>query len=123
MAYDINALANLWDEEMVSLPPGQPALIGRAANLDFLKQGQQAMANVEILGYTQDWREVRQVGEFAFEWGIIRSRTRAGLDTRETEHNFKVMRVLKRQPEGSWKIYRTIWNELPEEKAPEKPKQ
>ncbi len=30
MAYDINALANLWDEEMVSLPPGQPALIGRA---------------------------------------------------------------------------------------------
>src|SRR5574340_439880 len=50
MAYDVNALAELWDEDMVSLPPGQPAIIGLSANIDFLKQSQKAMANVEILG-------------------------------------------------------------------------
>jgi ketosteroid isomerase-like protein len=116
MAYDINGLAELWDEDIVSLPPGMPPLIGLSANIDFLKQSQKAMANVEILGYTQDWREVRQVGEYAFEWGIIRSRMRSAADQKEVEQDFKVMRVLKRQPAGTWKVYRTIWNDLPAEK-------
>src|SRR5574340_882722 len=100
MAYDVNALAELWDVDMVSLPPGQPAIIGLSAN-------------VEILGYTQDWKEVRQVGEYAYEWGISRSRMRSPADQKEVEQDFKVMRVLKRHPEGTWKVYRAIWNDLP----------
>ncbi len=123
LAFDVEKLAGTWDDEIVALPPNSKPIVGKAANHDFLQNQQKAMANVEILSYEESWDEVRVLGEYAYEYGTIRSRIRQVNATNETPLEFNVLRVLKKQPSGTWKIYRTIWNDRRPAGAPpeEKP--
>ena len=111
LAFDVDKLTATWDDEIVSLPPNSKPLAGKAANHEYLLSQQKAMANVEILGYEETWDEVRILGEYAYEYGSIRSRIRQVNAKDETPLEYNVMRVLKKQPSGIWKIYRTIWND------------
>jgi ketosteroid isomerase-like protein len=111
LAFDIDKLTNSWDDEIVSMPPNSKPITGKAANHEFLQGQQKAMANVEILGYEETWDEVRILGEYAYEVGSIRSRIRQFNAKEETPLEYNVVRVLKKQPSGAWKIYRTIWND------------
>ena len=122
MAYDVNAIAGLCDDEVVVLPPGQPPIVGIEAYRAYLQQGAKGFSNVEILAYNQQWQEVRQLGDYAYEWGSIEMRTRPAGGNQETRTVMNVMRVLKRQPSGEWKIYRSIWNpaQAAQQLAPEK---
>ena len=110
MAYNVNAIADLCDDDVVVLAPEHPPIQGKAAYLDYLQQGAKGFENVDILAYNQQWQEVRLTGEFAYEWGAIQMRTRAANASVETETVMNVMRILKREPGGDWKIYRSIWN-------------
>jgi len=120
LAFDVDKLASIWDNEIVSMPPGSKPIVGAAANHEFLASQQKAMANVEILAYEETWDEVRILGEYAYEYGSIRSRIRQAGEKEETALEFNVMRVLKKQPTGIWKVYRTIWNDRKSPATPEK---
>jgi hypothetical protein len=63
---------------------------------------------VEIVEYVLDIQEVRLLSDHAFQWGTYRhsTRSRAGGETVHT--GGKLMRILQRQPDASWKIHRTI---------------
>jgi ketosteroid isomerase-like protein len=111
LAFDVDKLTSTWDDEIVSLPPNSKPLVGKAANHDFLEAQRKAATNLEILGYEESWEEVRILGEYAYEYGSIRSRLRQANAKDETPQEFNVMRILKKQPSGAWKIYRTIWND------------
>jgi len=111
LAFDVDKLTGTWDDEVVSIPPGSKPIVGKAANHEFLQSQQKAMANVEILSYEETWDEVRILGEYAYEYGTIRSRIRQQNAKDETPLEYNVMRVLKKQPSGAWKIYQTIWND------------
>ena len=111
LAFDVDKLTGTWDDEIVAMPPNAKPVVGKAANHEFLLSQQKAMTNVEILSYEENWDEVRTLGEYAYEYGSIRSRIRQANAKDETALEFNVMRVLKKQPSGAWKIYRTIWNE------------
>jgi len=111
LAYDVEALASLWTDDMVSLPPGHPPIVGREANRAFLDKGRQESAKYDILSYNQQWQEVREVGEYAFEWGTISTRTREVTSGKERAVTFNAMRVLKREADGAWRVHRTLWNE------------
>jgi ketosteroid isomerase-like protein len=126
LAFDVDKLTSTWDDEIVSLPPNAKPIAGKAANVKFLESQQKAMANVEILGYEETWDEVRILGEYAYEYGSLRSRIRQQNAKDETPLEFNVMRVLRKQPSGAWKVYRTIWNDRntsagEKEKRTEKP--
>lgn len=122
MAYDVNAISELCDDEVVVMPPEHAPIQGKEAYRAFLQQGAKGFENIEILAYNQQWQEVRTVAEYAYEWGSIQMRTRPAAGQAETQTTMDVMRVLKRQPSGAWKIYRTIWNAaIPAQQlAPEK---
>lgn len=120
LAFDIDKLTALWDDEIVSMPPNSKPIVGIEANHAYLAAQQKAMANVDILGYEETWDEVRILGEYAYEYGTIRSRIRQVNAKEETPLEFNVMRVLKKEPTGIWKVYRTIWNDRMEVKKPEK---
>ena len=111
LAFDVDKLTSTWDDEVVSMPPNAGPVVGKAANHEFLLAQQKAMTNVEILSYEETWDEVRTLGEYAYEYGSIRSRIRQVNAKDETLLEFNVMRVLKKQPSGAWKVYRTIWND------------
>ena len=65
-------------------------------------------SSVEILESVLDIQEVKVLGDHAFQWGTYRYslRPRAGGETVHTSG--KLMRILQRQPNGSWKMHRSI---------------
>lgn len=114
-AQDFATLRGLMSDEAVVLAPGRPPLRG-AAELDAAFSGQASSAPThDVLDYAFRWEEVRIVGSHAFEWGLIEGamRPRGDADAASTRYRYNVMRVLRREPDGEWKVHRTIWNDAP----------
>ena len=121
LALDVKALELLWDPDIVSMPPGHPAVNGLEANNAYLEQEAKAMENFQILGYEQAWQEVRIAGDYAYELGTVQTRIGPMNPGPEVDTTYNMMRILKKQPDGSWRIYRAIWNNASAPKNPEKP--
>lgn len=128
LALDVRALELLWDPEIVTMPPGHAAISGLEGNRAYLEQEAKEMENFQILGYEQAWQEVRIMGDYASEYGTIQTRVSPMNPGPEVDRTYNIMRVLKKQADGSWLIYRAIWNSAlpaksavkPEEAAPPK---
>ena len=106
---DSCALAALWTDDIVSLRPGEPPLRGREANAASLARTLAARGSAETLGYAIDFAEVVIAGDLAYEWGTYREGLRARRHEEPLLREGHVMRVLARQPDGEWKIARTIF--------------
>ena len=63
----------------------------------------------EVLEYRMEFEEVKVFGNYAIEWGAIRGATRDLATGRVTQSEYHLMRVLRRQSNGRWKVYRSIW--------------
>ena len=111
MAYDVEALTALWTEDGVLLIPQHAPIVGKEALRAFYEQQRDAMANVEVTAYEEQWQEVRIVGDYAYQWGQIHGRTRKGQGKDETSTVVNALRILKRDEDGAWKVARAIWNE------------
>ncbi len=113
-AYDVDALASLWTDDVVTMPPAMAPIVGKKANRDLLEAAAKQAKQLDILEYDQKWQEIEILGDYAYEWGIFRSTVK--LKTGQSEpmkSEFRVMRILKRQTDGGWKVYRSIWNSAP----------
>ena len=105
---DFETLRSLMDPEAVALPPGGPARSGVELQESFAEMRAQ-YAEIEILDYKLDFQEVVVQGDYAFEWGTIRGRSRPRGAAEVEESTYHVLRILRRREDG-WKVYRTIWN-------------
>lgn len=94
-----------WTDDFVLLQPAGPILRGRSTIAEAFGGVE---SSVEILESVLDIQEVKLLGDYAFQWGTYHYsvRPRAGGETVRT--NGKLMRILQRQPDGSWKMHRTI---------------
>jgi uncharacterized protein (TIGR02246 family) len=117
-AGDIATLATLWTDDAVALPPGEQPVIGIGAIREWLKKGQESGGRFEITEYRIDFQETRVLGDEAIEWG----RTRVSMRPKGGEGSMtisgSILRVLRRQPDGAWKVARAIWNMDPPAKEP-----
>lgn len=130
MALDEPSLESLWTDDIVIMQPGAPPIVGRDANVARLKAELKSLRDQQILAYNEQFQEVRIEGDWAYEWGTISGRTTPfSGEGKETDYKFNAMRILQRQPDGSWKIARAIYNDAEppapkaEEKKPEPKKQ
>lgn len=119
-AFDVEALVSRWTDDIVALPPGQAPIVGKAAGRADLERQQEQSRGFEIVEYEQNWEEVQVAGDYAFEWGIFKGAVRPPNGGDLIRYHFKVLRVLRREPDG-WKVHRTIWNDMPAEDVPEEP--
>jgi ketosteroid isomerase-like protein len=105
---DIDAIVSQWTEDFVILPPAGPIVRGRSANAAAAEQGRTQMQAFIPVDYVVDVEEITVAGDYAFEWGTYRSsiRPRTGGDV--MSYSGKLMRILQRQPDGSWKMHRTM---------------
>ena len=109
LRYDPAALAALSTEDVVMLPPGAAPVRGRDAVRAGLEQSK-ATAD-EVLEYREDFEETLVFGEYAVEWGWISGTERPSRGGELRRSRYHVMRVLKRQPDGSWRVHRSIFCE------------
>ena len=106
-ANDAEALGRLVTEDAVLMPPNQPAVVGRAAVIDWFA-GVVTQARTTGIGVPQ--REVIVAGDWAIErgsfvWNIAPA---AGGAPIEDHGNF--LAIHQRQVDGTWKVTRNIWN-------------
>jgi metallo-beta-lactamase class B len=106
---DLDVLMDLLDDEIVSLMPGSE-ISGKDAARKLMEQYAAAGKDFETVEYVQDWKDVRIEGSYAFEWGVFRSKVRKKSDGTVIESANRVLRILKRQPDGFWKVFRTMMN-------------
>ena len=110
-AGDFATLRSIMSDDAAVMPPGGRVIRGREAlDTSFAAMGD-AQSHSEVLEYRFDWQEVRVLGEYAFEWGYIHGKERDKKTGDVRVERYHVMRILQRQPDGSWKVHRTIWNE------------
>jgi uncharacterized protein (TIGR02246 family) len=104
LANDAAMMMSQWTDDFVLLPPARPIMRGRSV----IAEAFQGVESPEIVDYVLDIQEVKLLGDHAFQWGTYHysARPRAGGETVRTDG--KLMRILQRQPDGSWKMYRGI---------------
>ncbi|MCI0713252.1 MAG: nuclear transport factor 2 family protein [Chloroflexi bacterium] len=103
-AQDFERLRELWTEDCVIIPPQGPIQHG-TASLGTNRSPQEN--DIEILEYIEEFEEVEILGNVAYEWGIIRGKSRVA--SGEVQDSlYRVMRILKKV-DGDWKIHRSIW--------------
>ena len=107
---DVASLAALWTDDAVALPPGEAPVVGIEAIRKWLAASQPDPSAVEIVDYVLEFKEVTIRGEEAIEWGrsSVALRPRGAASILRASGN--LMRVLKRQADGSWKVSRSVWN-------------
>lgn len=108
-AGDFAALRALVDDNAVMLPPGgAPQRGAKDFDATFERMNSSPRTH-EVIEYRLEFEEVKVFGNYAVEWGAIRGATREIATGRVNQSEYHVMRVLRRQSNGSWKIYRSIW--------------
>jgi uncharacterized protein (TIGR02246 family) len=108
-AGDFATLRTIMSDEAVVLPPGGKPQVGKAdLDASFARMAA-APRTHEVLAYTFDLSEPEIAGSFAFEHGAIRGAMRNLEDGTVEESSYHVLRVLRKEADGEWRVYRTIW--------------
>jgi ketosteroid isomerase-like protein len=92
-------LAKLWDNDAVRIQPGRPVEIGKAVIYANDKQWE-ASGGHGALCYVAEIQNVQIAGDWAFEWGYLSYKDSA----KTPALRGKVSRVMKLQPDGTWKF-------------------
>jgi uncharacterized protein (TIGR02246 family) len=109
LARDVEALTALWDDDGVLLQPGQPAVIGRTAFREFVKQNLAKTPAAKVLKYAPEIRDLQVVEDVAFEWGYFDSTVRSSDEEQLVNFRARFVRILRRQTNGSWRFSRVMW--------------
>jgi ketosteroid isomerase-like protein len=96
-------LAKLWDKDAVRLLPDSPVEIGKAAIYATDKREETSGEGLNAC-YAPEIKDLQIAGDWAFEWGYFSYKESA----KAKPIRGKVLRVIKRQPDGSWKFARVM---------------
>lgn len=105
---DLAAVAGMYSEDAMAFPPEAEIVKGRPA-IQAMWRGVR-----EIGAQSMDFEivDVAASGNFLVETGIATLHV-AGAGPAQATVKVKYVVVWKKQKDGSWKIYRDIWNSLP----------
>ncbi|MCB0105009.1 MAG: SgcJ/EcaC family oxidoreductase [Caldilineaceae bacterium] len=106
-AGDADRWGELWVDDGVKYPPDGPLLEGKAAIVNNMREWM-AMAIANEATITNHTVEV--AGDFAFVRGLFRVDAELKANGMPVVMDGKYMSILQRQADGSWKLYRDIFN-------------
>ena len=110
VAGDWRELASLWTDDAVALPPGEPPVVGIEAIRSWLEHGHIDASKVQVLDYSIDIHGTQVCGDTAIQWATTRVVMKPNDAPRAMRASGNIERLLRRQPDGSWKVQRAIWN-------------
>jgi ketosteroid isomerase-like protein len=108
-AQQYERLKSLMDPECIVMPPDGDPQDGQTFLDRVIKSLEDTDAREEVLDLVQDWEELKLLGDYAYERGVVRYvvRDAEGKVISESQH---LMRILRRQQDGSWRVYRAMWH-------------
>ena len=108
-AGDFEALRSLISDAAVVMAPGQKRTSGKSEIDAAFEQRAAGPKTHEVLSYVQEFEEVEILGSLAYEWGTIRGSMRDLADDSVVSSQYHVMRILRKETDGAWRVFRTIW--------------
>jgi ketosteroid isomerase-like protein len=101
-------LAKLWDEDAVRLQANGPAEVSKAVIYADDKRWQTNLHGGKTLSYKPDIKDLQIVNGWAFEWDTFEVTYKESEQATPVTIHGKALRILKRQPDGSWKFARVM---------------
>jgi ketosteroid isomerase-like protein len=99
-------LAKLWDKDGVRFPMERLTEIGAAVIYADDKRWEMSSGRERSLCYDFEVQDIQIAGDWGFEWGYGSYKTAKG-DKVSIEYG-KLLRVMKRQPDGTWRFARVM---------------
>ena len=106
LSQDQTALADLWTDDAVRLGPGAPVDIGKEAIRASNARFKAAAPGMRVVSYVPEMKDLTVDGEWAFYWGYFSGSYVESAGAEEKRTRMKVLFVLKKQPDGTWKVFR-----------------
>lgn len=107
---DPTALTDLFTDDAVLLEPGLPPVVGKSAILKQNEEEKAAHPNSKVLSYRPEIKSLEIVDGWAFEWTHFDASFQESAGSDVKSFRGKSLRVLKREPDASWKFARMMWN-------------
>jgi ketosteroid isomerase-like protein len=104
------ALSTGWTDDIVILGQGEEPGVGRQAILEARERRSAALPEFRVVTYVPDIKDVTVTGGWAFEWGTFTASYVEAAGGEEKPLRGKLLRVLKKQADGSWKVAIGMWN-------------
>jgi uncharacterized protein (TIGR02246 family) len=105
---DARLLAELWTDDAVRIGPGGRIHAGKAAIRAADERATARHPQGRVLTYVPVIEDLRVAGEWAFEWGRFTSTYQENPTAKVEAVRGTVLRVLRRQVDGSWKFARLM---------------
>ena len=99
-------LAKLWDKDAVRFPMDRPAEIGAATIYAHDKQWEMSSGRERDLCFDLEVQDIQIAGDWAFEWAYGSLKT--SKNGKASIRYAKLMRVMKRQSDGTWGFARAM---------------
>jgi len=106
IARDAVAMANLWTEDAVRFGPDAPAHIGRQAIREANERS--TASPIKVLTFVPDTRDLIIWDGGAVEWRDFAASIVAAPGAEPTQVRGRLLAVLKKLPDGSWKVFRAM---------------
>lgn len=111
LSRDVRALAQGWSDDIVRLQQGQEPEIGKQTLIANDERRKAAVPGMRILSYVPEIREITVTDDgWAFEWGTLTASYVEAPGGEEKHIRGKLLGVLKKQTNGTWKAARVMWN-------------
>lgn len=112
MANDVDTLLGLWTDDGVMIRPEGEVVKGIQAITQQMESYREQLKNITFTQYLIGFKEVKVIGDHAYEWGDYHhkffTKDNPG---KKLEQKGRLMRILRRLPDGKWKVARAIWTE------------
>jgi ketosteroid isomerase-like protein len=111
---DVERILSYWAEDAIVLPPDRPALIGKPAIREFVRQ------SLAAPGFSITWEPEAATVAPAGDLGYLVERNRLtfvdGSGNVATQHG-KGVTIWRKDPTAGWKCVIDIWNASPTERV------
>ena len=110
---DTAAMTNLYDDNAVLMPQSEEVVLGKAAIGEYYKK---LFANPDFVPFTlkSDWNSFQLAGDIAIAASVFQGD--ATRNEKQIHFHGKDLLVWKKQSDGSWKIFRNMYDEIPAKK-------
>lgn len=112
---DVERIVSFWADDAVVLPPGQPAVVGKAAIREYVRAG------LAMPGFSITWEPERASVSSSGDVGYLVERNRVTMADAEGHvraQEGKAVTIWRKDGSGAWKCVVDTWNANPDPDAP-----